>query len=115
MSTTSNIYYIKRGDTKRSIQATLTDCDGVVVDLTAASSVKFIMKQSTASGTPKVSAPATIVTPGSGVVRYDWAGTDTDTTGKYHAEWEVTWPGPKLDTYPSDGYNQIVIAQDLNP
>lgn len=112
----SNIYYLKRGDTARSIQVTLRDPDDAAVNLSSASGVKFIMRLKSARGsaTPKVAAPAVVVTAASGIVRYDWTAADVDTPGTYYAEWEVTWPSSKPDTYPSNGYNEIIIQQDLN-
>jgi hypothetical protein len=113
---TTNLYYLKRGDTARSIQATLLDPDDVAVNLTTASSVKFIMRLKGARGsaTPKVEAAAVIVTAASGIVRYDWVTADVNTVGTYYAEWEVIWPVGKPDTYPSNGYNEVIIQQDLN-
>ena len=45
--------------------------------------------------TPKIDGVATIPTPSAGTLRYDWAGTDTDTAGIYSAEFEVTIGGKK--------------------
>ena len=113
---TTNLYYLKRGDTARSIQATLLDPNDVAVNLTTATSVKFIMrpKGSRGAASPKVEAAAVIVNASAGIVRYDWQAADVDTVGTFNAEWEVIWPTVKPDTYPSNGYNEVIIQQDLN-
>lgn len=83
------------------------------LDLTNASSIKFIMKAAI-GGAIKVNAAAVIVTPLTGVVRYDWAAADTDTIGDYTAEWEITWPGPKKQSVPTLTYHTISVLADLD-
>ncbi len=111
----ANIYYIKRNDTERVIQTTLTFNEGAV-DLTGAT-VKFIMRKKSLgpNAEPKVESAATVESAVDGVVRYQWVPGDTDTTGVYNAEWEVTWPGSKTDTYPNNDYNIVNVVADLNP
>lgn len=110
-------FQLQRHDRLPSIQATLN------ADLTAAASVKFIMRKSSAdwvpdftgSTTTKVNATATIVTPASGVVRYDWLATDTDTAGTFVGQWQVTWTaGSKPQTFPTTTYHTILIRADLD-
>ena len=110
-------FTMQRHDRLPSIQATLS------ADLTAAASVKFIMRKASTDGlwtpdfTPaaKVNATATIVTPASGVVRYDWLAIDTDTAGYYVGQWQVTWTsGSKPQTFPTTTYHTILIVADLD-
>jgi threonine synthase len=105
-------FTIKAHDRLPSIQASLLSA-GVPVDLTTATSVKFILKLENGS-TPKVNAAAVVVTAGSGIVRYDWAATDTDTPGSYLAEWEVTWAGGKKQTFPTLTYHTVDVLADLD-
>lgn len=100
-------FTIKANDRLPSIQATLS------ADLTTATGVKFIMKAATGN-TVKVNAAATIVTPASGIVRYDWLAVDTATPGSYLGEWEVTFTGGKKQTFPTLTFHTIDVLADLD-
>ncbi len=106
----ADTFYIKQGDLLPVMEAYLSR-NGRRVDLTAATGVKFIMRLKGATAT-KVNAAASIVS-STGYVQYAWAGTDTDTAGEYQAEWQVTWPGPKAETYPNDGYLTVIVTDDV--
>lgn len=98
---------MKANDRLPSIQATLS------ADLTTATAVKFIMK--TAQGnTLKVNAAAAIVDAAGGVVRYDWLAIDTAVPGEYLAEWQATFAGGKVQTFPTLNYHTITILADLD-
>lgn len=105
-------FTIKAHDRLPSIQATLSQ-GGVAIDLTTATSVKFIMV-TTPGGAIIVNTAGVIVNASQGIVRYDWAAADTATPGNYTAEWEVTWPGPKKQTFPTASYHTITILADLD-
>ncbi len=111
-------FQIKRNDRLPSLTATLKQGVGTTseaaIDLTTATSVKFIMKDAqTPGGTAKVAAAAVVVTPASGTVKYNWAAGDTDTPGTFSCEWEITFPGPLLQTVPSSSYDTVKIDVDL--
>lgn len=94
------------------MSVTLTE-GGEAIDLTTASSVKFIMVP-VSSSTPKVNAAATFASDRTtGGVSYSWGATDTDTVGLYKAEWEVTWADATKQTFPSDDYLYVVVVADL--
>lgn len=101
-------FTIKRNDRRPRYRVNLTT-DGTPADLSAATSVKFLMKQ---GSTLKVSQPATIVDPLTGLVEYAWAAGDTDTPGEYNVEFEVSW-GLETQTFPSVGYFTCTIESDL--
>lgn len=105
-------FTIKAHDRLPSIQATLTS-QGVIVDLTLASGVTFIM--TTAVGaTPKVNAAAVIVDAANGVVRYDWASVDTNAPASYLGEWQVTWADGRKQSFPTLTYITIDVLADLD-
>lgn len=102
-------FYIKMNDTASSFEAILQDSAGDAVDLTGAS-VKFIMAK---GSTVKVNAAAAVVTPASGIVRYDWIVGDTDESGFFRAEWQVTDSTSHIQTFPNPGYDEVIITRDL--
>ena len=104
-------FYIKQNDLLPVITATLKDGDKNPVDLSTATSVKFLMRKVGASAA-KVNAAAAITDAVGGDVTYSWVGTDTDTTGDYQAEWEVNW-GTKTETFPNDGWLRVKILDDI--
>lgn len=104
-------FHIKVGDTTPAITSSLLDADGNAVNLTGAT-VKFIMRRKGAS-TAKVNAAATVVTPLAGTVSYTWITADTDTAGKYEAEWEVTFAGGAKQTFPNNKHLWVEVLRDL--
>lgn len=104
-------FYIKQGDTSPAIEAQLEDEAGNPVDLTGAS-VDFHMKAPSATGL-KVDAAGTIFNQSEGKVRYEWASGDTDTTGLFHAEWEVAFGDGSVETFPNTGNIEIEIVAEL--
>lgn len=107
-----NQFSIKQDDLLPEPEATLYDALGSVVDLTSAVSVKFLMRRAD-TGAVKVNAAADVVTAALGLVKYTWIGTDTDTAGSYQAEWEVTWSGSRKQTFPTKGFDVVVVYEDV--
>lgn len=106
-------FTIKSDDQLPEIQAVLKDDDGNVVNLTGVDGVRFIMKNKQ-TGETKVDAPATIITPAAGLVKYSWEPEDTDTVGVYNGEFEVEFTsGDKLETFPNWKHIQIKVFGDL--
>jgi hypothetical protein len=107
-------FTIKKGDTLPTINATLTTGPSAqsqsAVNLTSASVVLVLKATGGGSALRKT---ASIVSAVAGTVKYDWVGGDTATAGTYNAEWEVTFSGGGIQTFPNDGYFQITIADDL--
>jgi hypothetical protein len=105
-------FFWKRHDTSQ-IQAALKDETGAAVDLTGAS-VKFTMCAQ-GSNTPKINAvTATIVTAGSGIVGFKPISSQTDTSGLYNAEWQVTFGDGTVTTFPNNGNDTVTITDDLD-
>jgi hypothetical protein len=105
-------FTIKRHDTRPSLSATLKR-DGVAIDLTAATSVKLILKQQTTPFTA-VTGTCTIVTPASGIIRYDWIAADTAVAGTYDCEFEINWGGGNKETVPNDKEKVVDIRADID-
>jgi len=106
-------FYLKQHDRLPSLVATLQYADGTPKDLTGCT-VKFLMRR-TRGALAKVDAAAVVTDATTGAVRYDWASGDTDTVGRWQAEFEVkeTASG-KLETFPNDqSYLTMVISDDV--
>ena len=103
--------YMKQNDTLPAIIAQLVDADGSIPDLTGAA-VKFIMRLRS-GGAAKVNASATIIAAATGDVKYSWSAADTDTVGDYEGEFEVTFSGGAIQTYPNSMYFLIKVVDDI--
>ncbi len=111
-------FYLVQNDTGPSIIAVLVDEDGTVVDLTGISDtdVKFHMIDPD-SDAPKVDnntntsalAPLT-----DGKVQYDWQASDTDTPGLFDGEFQITFPGGVIITFPNYRYFTIHIREEVS-
>lgn len=104
-------YTVKQNDTLAAIQATLTGADGVVVDLTNASSVRFHL--SSPGGALKFSGVCTIVNALLGIVRYAWQASDTDTAGTFYADFRVVFLNGSVLSFPNDSYLTVAVEPSL--
>jgi len=106
---------IKANDTAIVFSDTLL-LAGAAYNLTGCS-VLFALRpfvQSTRFSGSGFSAAATIVDAAAGTVSYSPTAGFPTAPGNYKQEWEVTRSdGAKL-TFPSDGYNEIEMLEDLN-
>lgn len=105
-------FWIKKGDLRPNIEATLEDDSGNAVDLSNASSVDFHMRRFDADST-KVDSSATITDASNGKVEYEWTSGDTDTAGDFLAEFEVTWSDSDKETYPNHDNLDIKITDEI--
>lgn len=108
----ASTFQIKRNDRRPLLVATLTDTNDAV-DLTNATAVRFHMYREDTRA-EKVNAAATITTAASGIVTYAWAAGDTDTAGRYLAEWEVTWSDGTESTHPNTEFDTVIVHDDLS-
>jgi len=104
-------FYIKQNDTGPVLRATLTDSDGNAVNITGAS-VQFHMED--LNGNLKVDAACVIVDGTSGIVDYEWVAADTEDSGTFYVEWEVTYADGTIETFPNRGHRSVVITKELN-
>lgn len=106
-------FFLKKGDTEPAFERTLEDVDGTEVNLSGAS-VVFLMRKRGETATVVDAAADIDADPSSGLVSYAWAAGDTDTPGDYDAEFEVTFDGGGVQTFPNAGYLHIRILGDLS-
>ncbi len=103
-------FYIKRNDTSPIFRGILKDGDDNVVDVTGAA-IRFHMFDQ--AGVSKVDAAAVINSGTAGDVQYEWSVGDTDTAGFYDAEFEVTYSGGRIETFPNNSFERVHIGKDL--
>jgi hypothetical protein len=84
------------------------------VDLTGASTIRFIAKTTSLAIVGTCAKDATQTT-NRGKGTYTWASGDTATIGMYDVEFEVNWGGTptKLETFPNDTYRTLEIKGEL--
>jgi len=104
-------YELKAGDTSPPLQTQFT-VNGEAQDLSNAESVTFRMMP-LGSNEVSVEGDAQIVTASEGVAAYHWQDGDTNVPGLYFAEWVVTYPGGKEQTFPNDEFDLLYIKDDL--
>ena len=87
-----------QGDTAPDITSIIHEEDDLssIIDLTSCS-VRFQMKQP-ADKRYHVNAAATILDAGAGSVSYSWGPNDLSVPGTYNVQWEITYPGGRIQT-----------------
>ena len=105
-------FYIKQNDTRPAITAILTDANDAAVNLTGAT-IAFSMRVEPA-GTVKLSAVSANVTDSeAGQVSYNWASGNTDTATDYEAEFQVTFAGGAVQTFPGRNWIFVHVIDDI--
>ncbi len=110
-------FLIKFGDTSSPLASTLEDSNGVPVDILGAN-IRWKMAP-LAGGTVSINAVASNLQSGvggtsnatTGDVSYSW-GT-VPGPGRFLGEWEVTYAGGAVQTFPNDGYVLIDVVGDI--
>ena len=87
-----------QGDTAPDIKAIIHEEDDIssIIDLTGCS-VRFQMKQP-ADKRYQVNAGATVLSAPAGSVSYSWGPNDLSVPGTFNVQWEVTYPGGRVQT-----------------
>lgn len=113
----SDTFIIKRRDNLPVLRATLfTDqAQTVPVDLTNASFVK--VKVGKLNQAPILDKTMTILSPRTtGRVEHQFSIVDTNQfPDEYLMEFEVSWNGGNVSTYPKQGYKTFKVIADLDP
>lgn len=104
-------FFIKQNDTAPILQADLKDASNTAIDVTGAT-IAFKMRP-VSSTTATIDRAATIVDAEAGSVKYEWVTGDTATAGSYFAEFQVTFAGGRIETFPNGDYIQITILDDI--
>ena len=111
-------FFIKEGDTASIITSTLRDDDLAAVDIQGAT-VRFHLAPISGSGTPVLNAAAVNDQVGSGTdgskgkVSYAWVAGNTGFAGLYLGEWEVTYAGGKVQSFPNSSYILVRIKKQV--
>jgi len=112
MSSSTSEFVIKRGDLEPPITATIKDATGAVVNLTGATSPVLILKPIAGGSAQRLSTGTTLLDATNGRIRHAWQSGETTTAGSYFAEWEVSWPTSRPQTFPTEGTFMVVVEQD---
>lgn len=112
-----NTFQIKQNDTFPSLEIRLKSrscLDSIIAfNLSAVTACTFSMADD--CGNLKIaSMTATISSYSGGCIQYDWVTGDTDTPGKYKAEFELYFSDGKKTTVPTLGVIEITILKDVN-
>lgn len=112
-------FEIRRNDTLPPFQVDLYDESGDPIDLSAASSVVFTMRADDQTlKIDRVAASVVVGADGSTQHRlqYDWVTGDTDTNGRYAAEFEVSFAGGAKRTFPASrkAKLEVVVHGDVD-
>jgi hypothetical protein len=110
-----------QGDTWPPLLRRLEDENGI--PNLAGSVVTFRMEPAANTGitAPLIHTPAVVVDPSAvegdedyGKVMYTFADADTATPGVFRAQFVVTWSGA-IESFPSDGYIDVIIRKRVAP
>jgi hypothetical protein len=106
----SDTFYIKRGDTLFFLEYVLDGPTGL--DLTGAA---VLFKMRARNGALVFSRAGTVaVATGTPTVAYAWQAGDTATAGLFEGEFEITFPGGRIKTFPDPGFIPIRISEDIS-
>lgn len=110
-------FEIKQNDRRPLFVVALKDDFGeeseAAVNLTTSGTVLFNMRDAN-SGEVKISrGTASITNAAGGEVTYNWGTADTNTAGTYVAEMEVLWNDGKVETFPNNGYWDVMVNDDI--
>ena len=106
-------FYIKKDDTRPAITANLTDANDAAVNLTGAS-VKFNMRVDPAGAVKINLGSSTIEDAEAGQVSYAWTTANTDTADDFEAEFQVTFAGGAVQTFPGRNWIAVHIIDDID-
>jgi|TARA_R110000751_G_scaffold256144_1_gene355642 hypothetical protein len=105
-------FYIKQNDTRPELDVFLRDDKDRTINVTGAT-VKFNLRNASDNTVKINNGSVTTVSSTSGRVKYSFAASDTDTAGNFDGEFEVTFVGGQVETFPNDGFIKVIITDDV--
>jgi len=105
-------FYIKQNDTRPELDVFLRDDKDRTINVTGAT-VKFNMRNASDNTVKVNNGSVTTVSSTSGRVKYSFSASDTDTAGNFDGEFEVTFVGGQVETFPNDGFIKVIITDDV--
>ena len=105
-------FYIKQNDTRPDLDVFLRDDKDRTINVTGAT-VKFNMRNASDNIVKVNAGSVTTVSSTSGRVKYSFSTADTDTAGNFDGEFQVTFVGGQVETFPNDGYIKVIITDDV--
>jgi hypothetical protein len=105
-------FYIKQNDTRPELDVFLRDDKDRTINVTGAT-VKFNMRNASDNTVKVNNGSVTTVSSTSGRVKYSFSAADTDTAGNFDGEFEVTFVGGQVETFPNDGFIKVIITDDV--
>lgn len=94
-------YVLTQGDLPGATEFTLRDDTGTIVDLTTATGVTFTMRALDDTIVVDAQAAAVVAPATSGKVTYTWQAADVAASGLFAADFEVTFTGGRVVTFPT--------------
>jgi len=108
-------FQIKQNDTRPGLSVTLLEGTNPI-DLTNVEEVNIILREKSKTDVdgPDLKALCDIdADPTSGKVSYSWKASDTETSGEFSCEFELTYTDGGIETVPRSGFISIAIEDDL--
>ena len=103
---------MKQNDTRPALVASLTDANDQAVNLPGAT-VVFNMRVEPAGPTKVSASAATVLASEAREVSYSWSAANTDTADDYEAEFQVTYAGGGIQTFPGRNHILVHIVDDI--
>ena len=105
-------FYIKQNDSRPELDVYLRDDKDRSINITGAT-VKFNMRAASDNTIKINNGSVTTVSSTAGRVKYSFTTTNTDTSGNFDGEFEVTFVGGQVESFPNDGYIQVISTDDV--
>ena len=109
-------FYLKRRDTRPTMEVYLLDPGGTAHDLSGATSVTLHVLLNNGQSFSRAMAAEPVGA--LGIVRYtwpvtDWYGATPLVAGSHRMEYEVVGPTTARMSFPNDGYDELRVTSDI--